>query len=121
MDAPRETVTRARQLRRTLSLPEVILWTALRGRRLDGWRFRRQHPLGPYILDFYCDEARLAVEIDGASHDHPDRVEHDQRRTCWLESCGVRVWRVPAREVLGNLNGVLLGLRAELGPKREGR
>jgi very-short-patch-repair endonuclease len=53
----------------------------LRRRGLAGLRFRRQHPIGPYILDFYCDEFRLAVEIDGQSHDHPDRIAHDQRRT----------------------------------------
>ena len=121
MDAPKETVTRARQLRRKLTLPEVILWNALRGRRLEGRRFRRQHPLGPYILDFYCAEARLAVEIDGAAHDHPDKIEHDQRRRRWLESCGVRALRIPAREVLGNLDGVLAGLRDALGPDARGR
>ncbi|MFN3817029.1 endonuclease domain-containing protein [Brevundimonas sp.] len=118
MDAPKETVTRARQLRRKLTLPEVILWNALRGRRMDGRRFRRQHPLGPYILDFYCAEARLAVEVDGAAHDHPDKIKHDQRRNRWLESCGVRVLRIPAREVLGNLEGVLTGLRDALGASR---
>lgn len=76
MDAPRETITRARDLRRKLTLPEVILWTALRGRHLDGRRFRRQHPFGAYILDFYCDEARLAVEIDGGvtPSSGPDRA-----------------------------------------------
>jgi len=52
----------------------VVVWQALRGRRLDGIRFRRQHPIGPYILDFYCEEARLAVEIDGQGHEHPMHI-----------------------------------------------
>ena len=60
-------IGRARQLRRSLSLPEAKLWTLLRTRP-DGFKFRRQHPVGPYIVDFYCPEARLAIEVDGASH-----------------------------------------------------
>jgi hypothetical protein len=56
MEAPPKTVERAKELRRKLTLPEVILWRELRGRKLDGARFRRQHPIGPFILDFYCDE-----------------------------------------------------------------
>ncbi len=94
-----------------MTLPEVVLWQALRGRRLGGARIRRQHPIGPYILDFYCDEARLAVEVDGASHDHPDQMRHDARRTEWLNLRGITVHRIAAREVLGNLEGVLAGLR----------
>ena len=111
MDAPKLTIGRARELRRKLTLPEVILWNAIRARKLNGARFRRQHPIGPYILDFYCDQAKLAVEIDGAVHDHPDQIGHDQRRTAWLEAQGVAVFRIPAREVLGNLESVLITLR----------
>ena len=92
-------------------MPEVILWNAIRARKLNGARFRRQHPIGPYILDFYCDQAKLAVEIDGAVHDHPDQIGHDQRRTAWLEAQGVAVFRIPAREVLGDLESVLITLR----------
>ena len=65
---PKKTVARARDLRRTMTLPEVLVWQHIRGRRLDGIRFRRQHPIGPYILDFFCEDARLAVEVDGESH-----------------------------------------------------
>ncbi|MGQ3096711.1 MAG: endonuclease domain-containing protein [Brevundimonas aurantiaca] len=113
MDAPRKTQDRARDLRRNLTLPEVLLWQALRRRGLCGARFRRQHPIGPYILDFYCDTARLAVEIDGSSHDTPDQARHDARRTDWLNRRGVAVLRIPARDVLTDLAGVLeeIGLR----------
>ena len=101
--APSPTVTRARELRRTMTLPEVLLWQQIRGRRLDGIRFRRQHPIGPYILDFYCEDASLAIEIDGESHAHPDAVAHDRRRTEWLNSHGVEVMRIEAQDVLADL------------------
>ena len=94
-----------------MTLPEVVLWQAIRGRKLGGARFRRQHPIGPYILDFYCDETRLAVEIDGTSHEHPDQMRHDAQRTEWLNLRGITVHRIAARDVLGNLEGVLTGLR----------
>ena len=86
MRAPPVTIQRARGLRRRMTLPEVVLWTALRQGRLAGLRFRRQHPVGPYILDFYCSRARLAVEVDGAGHDQPDQLRHDARRGDWLPS-----------------------------------
>ena len=114
MDAPDLTIQRARALRRRMSLPEVILWKAVRRGRL-GAHFRRQHPQGPWILDFYCHAARLAVEIDGASHDDPDRMLLDRKRTAWLARRGISVHRIPARAVLGNLDGVLEGLRSRLG------
>ncbi|MBL0947056.1 endonuclease domain-containing protein [Brevundimonas sp.] len=118
MEAPRLTIVRARQLRRKLTLPEGLLWTALRGRKLAGLRFRRQHPIGPYILDFYCDEGRLAVEVDGQGHDQPDQFRHDQRRTAWLDMRGIAVLRIAARDVLGNLEGVLVTIeqRARASP-----
>jgi very-short-patch-repair endonuclease len=111
MYPPRITVERARALRRRLTLPEVLLWQAIRGRKLGGARFRRQHPAGPYILDFYCEAARLAVEVDGQGHDHPDQMRHDARRTAWLNQRGIAVYRVAAREVFGNFEGVLVAIR----------
>ena len=114
MYAPKVTVDRARDLRRRMTLPEVILWTAIRGQRLAGARFRRQHPIGPYILDFYCEEARLAVEVDGSGHDHPDQARHDARRTEWLGLRDIAVLRIPARDVLEDLSGVLDVIRARL-------
>ena len=111
MYPPKITVERARELRRKLTLPEGLLWSALRGRRLDGIRFRRQHPEGPYILDFYCEDAKLAVEVDGSGHEHPDQARHDNRRTEWLNLRGIAVYRIAARDVLANLEGVLEALK----------
>ena len=95
------TVTRARTLRKTMSLPEGLLWQRLR-RRAAGARFRRQHPLGPYVLDFYCASARLAVEIDGVSHDAGDRPNRDERRDLFLATQGLRLVRIAARDVLAD-------------------
>ncbi len=100
MRAPSKTVAGARRLRRAMTLPEVILWRALRRTALDGFRFRRQHPIGPYILDFFCPEARLAIEVDRAAHDHPAQAAHDEARMAWLADRGIQILRLPARDVL---------------------
>ena len=105
--APKKTIARARDLRRAMTLPEVILWQQIRGRRLDGIRFRRQHPIGSYILDFYCEDARLAVEVDGESHSQAEAVAHDRRRTEWLNTRGISVLRIPARDVVSELAAVV--------------
>ena len=95
-----------------MTLPEVVLWQALRQGRLAGLRFRRQHPIGPYILDFFCPAAGLAVEVDGVAHDGADQVRHDERRQAWLAQRGVTTLRIGAIDVLQDerLEGVLLGI-----------
>jgi very-short-patch-repair endonuclease len=97
-----------------MTLPEVLFWQAVRRDRL-GVRIRRQHPVGPYILDFYCEPARLAIEIDGQVHDHPAKAAHDRRRTAWLGAQGIAVLRIPAKTILDDLNGVLDGLSHRFG------
>ena len=114
MDAPRTTKDRARALRRTLSLPEILLWRSLKGGILRGLKFRKQHPIGPYILDFYCDAAHLAVEIDGQSHITADRLAHDARRDRWLAKRGVRTLRLPARLVLDDVRNATRTIEALL-------
>jgi very-short-patch-repair endonuclease len=104
--AERRTVERARKLRRVMTVPEVVLWLVLRGRP-NGLRFRRQHPAGVYVLDFYCPAARLAIEIDGVVHDMGDNPARDERRDAWLQSEGFDILRIPAREVMGELEAVI--------------
>ncbi len=98
---------RAKAFRKALTPPEARLWLYLKERKLRGLRFRKQHPVGPYILDFFCVEAALAVEVDGSIHEQPERAAHDQQRTEWLNARGIRVVRIAARDVLGALEGVL--------------
>jgi len=109
--APRRTIERARQLRRELTLPEVKLWLLL-GQRPGGMRCRRQHPVGPYVLDFYCATARLAIEVDGQAHDRAGRPERDARRDAWLEQQGIATMRILASEVLADPNQVVEGILA---------
>jgi very-short-patch-repair endonuclease len=90
------TQKRAKSLRRALTQPEQALWALLR-RNQPGLHFRRQHALGPYILDFYCAATKLCVEVDGPIH--AERAEHDARRDAWLAEQGVRVLRFAVDEV----------------------
>jgi very-short-patch-repair endonuclease len=80
-------------------VPEARLWSRLRARAPGKPVFRRQHPIGPYVLDFYCAKAHLAIEIDGISHDMGDRPQRDERRDVWLKKHGVTVMRIPAADL----------------------
>lgn len=108
----RGSVDRARRQRGEMSLPEVLLWQVLR-KAPNGLRFRRQHPTGPYSLDFYCIDARLAVEVDGEFHARGDRPTRDERRDAWLAGNGIETLRIPVREVLADLDAVVRGIVAE--------
>ena len=102
---------RARRLRVTMTDAERKLWRTLRDRQVDGLKFRRQHPIGPYVLDFLCEERRLAVELDGGQH----TADKDAVRTAWLADHGVRVIRFWNNDVLTNLPGVVEMIRQEAG------
>jgi very-short-patch-repair endonuclease len=99
MRALTKTIDNAQRLRRALSVPEARLWNRLRARAPGKPAFRRQHPIGPYVLDFYCAKARLAIEIDGLSHDMGDRPWRDERRGAWLAKRGVTVVRIAASDL----------------------
>ena len=110
MRAPPQTIAHARPLRRALSPPEARLWVRLRQRAPGLPTFRRQHPIGPYVLDFYCAKARLAIEIDGMSHDIGGRPERDPRRDAWLAARGVTVMRIAAGDVMRALDETVDGI-----------
>ncbi len=98
---------KARYLRKNQTDAESLLWSRLRARQLTGIKFRRQHPIGPYVLDFYCAEAHLAVEVDGSQHLESIAINQDQARTKFLENKSIKVIRFWNHEVLENLDAVL--------------
>ena len=106
-----DTLERAKALRKAMSPSEIASWMALR-KRPAGLKFRKQHPSGPFVADFYCRAARLAVEVDGSAHDFGDRPMRDARRDRWFALRGLEVIRVPAAEVSRDLDAVIRGIIA---------
>jgi len=98
----KRTVRIARRLRRAMTLPEVLLWQAL---KRTGLNIRKQHPCGPFVVDFYYPGAKLVIEIEGIVHDMGERPEQDEARLTWLERQGYSVLRIPAAEVLKDVSG----------------
>lgn len=102
----RPTVMKAKSLRREMSLPEALLWRVLRTRP-GGLKFRRQHAAGPYVIDFYSVEAAVAIEVDGVAHDMGNRPLRDERRDAWLQEQGIITLRIPAEEILRDVEPVI--------------
>lgn len=110
--------TNARRLRREQSLPEGLIWRELRGKRTS-LKFRRQHPIGPYVLDFYCAQAKLGIEIDGIGHDMGDRPEADERRDRFLRDYGIEIVRIAAADVLADPNAIAKSIVAHCRERME--
>jgi very-short-patch-repair endonuclease len=108
-------VSLARGLRRSETSADAVLWSALRNRQIDGWKFKRQVPFGNYILDFFCYDARLAVEVDGATHSEAREIADDAERLAFLEENGVRLLRCSNADVYENFDGVLEMIYLDLG------
>ena len=102
-------VNKARELRRSPSPPESLLWQQLR-RRPHGLKFRRQHPFGPFIADFYCPAVKLVVEVDGDSHDMGGRPMQDARRDEWLREHGLRFVRFAAADVMRDVGSAVTAI-----------
>jgi very-short-patch-repair endonuclease len=100
----------ARTLRRQMTNAEIILWSRLRRNACQGHKFRRQHPIGPYVADFACIAARLVVEVDGATHGTEEERDHDARRDAFMASKGWRIVRVQNHEVYKRLDDVLAAI-----------
>jgi adenine-specific DNA-methyltransferase len=115
---PRST-ERARSLRRDLSPAEKLVWKELRGRRFAGFKFRRQQPIGQYIVDFYCSGAALVLELDGETH--LGREAHDATRQQWLERQGLKVLRFWNNQVFEDKQAVLEAIWRECGSRSKGR
>ena len=104
---------RRKELRNNLSPAEVILWNHIKSQKL-GSKFRRQHSVGSYILDFYCSEFRLAIERDGGSHDNERAYHYDLKRTEFIESNKIKVIRFLNEDVYKNLEGALAEIKKYL-------
>ena len=97
---------RARQLRQQDTWAEKLMWRWLRGRRFSGYKFRRQHPLGHYYLDFFCEAAELNIELDGGHHGFPGQQKHDRERDNLLKSRGIKTLRFWNSHLRSNASGV---------------
>ncbi|WP_031235917.1 endonuclease domain-containing protein [Asticcacaulis sp. AC402] len=109
MKKPLRKYALARRMRKEMTPLEVRLWIRIRGRE-DGMHFRKQHPVGPYIADFYCAQAKLIVEVDGQVHIHADVADRDEIRDAWLTSQGYHVHRIPGFEVMADPDETALGV-----------
>jgi len=99
----------ARKLRNNSTLSEILLWEELKNRKMLGYRFLRQKPIGEYIVDFFCNKLRLVIEIDGNSHNE-ESFENDMTRQAWLESIGLSVLRFDDLEVKKDMENVLMAI-----------
>ena len=109
-DSKPKTVSRARVLRKRMTDAEVILWSRLRRGTANGLHFRKQHPIGPYIVDFACTRTHLVVEVDGDTHSTDAELEHDRQRDLYLKSHGWCVFRVTNEDVYKRLDSVIEGI-----------
>jgi very-short-patch-repair endonuclease len=107
MTVPPDILHNARELRKSLTDAESLLWQLLRNRRFCGFKFRRQHPAGRFILDYYCHDALLAIELDGGGHADANQQEYDAERTKELYGAGIRELRFWNNDVLKNTESVL--------------
>jgi very-short-patch-repair endonuclease len=107
-------LTFARNLRQSSTDAEQLLWCLLRNRRLAGFKFRRQHPIVPYVVDFYCESAKFAVELDGGQHNTDEARLHDDIRTRFLAEQGIQVLRFWNHDVLTETDAVLAAIHNAL-------
>ena len=109
----------ARNLRKNSTIQERRLWNLLKNRQFHNLKFKRQQPIGDYIVDFICKEAKIIIEIDGGQHNEPVNIEYDKTRTEYLNTLGYKVIRFWNNEIYENIEGVVLRLREEINPHQE--
>jgi very-short-patch-repair endonuclease len=108
----KEYVKKRRYLRRNMTKAEVFLWTKLKGKQLNGLKFRRQYGINNFVVDFYCPELKLAIEIDGDVHYYDSRAVFDEKRQKDIEALGIKVLRYTNNDVIKNIEGVLNDINA---------
>lgn len=112
----KELETFRKDLRNNLTSAEAALWMELKGKQLDGRKFRRQHSVGSYILDFYCPVEKLCIELDGAGHFTLEGMAYDKKRTEYLNSLNIRVIRFKNLEVFEQMEKVLSEIKSNFRP-----
>ena len=105
---------KAKEMRNRPTEAEKMLWNVLSNKGIDNYKFRRQHIIGEYIVDFVCLEKRLIIEVDGSIHNQPEQIEHDKKRTEWLESKGFRIVRYSNRQIVNDILNSAESIRKEL-------
>ena len=109
----------ARNLRKNSTIQERRLWNLLKNRQFHNLKFKRQQPIGDYIVDFICKEAKIIIEIDGGQHNEPENIEYDKTRTEYLNNLGYKVIRFWNNEIYENIEDVVLRLKEEINPHQE--
>ena len=109
----------ARSLRKNATIQERRLWNLLKNRQFYNLKFKRQQPIGDYIVDFICKEAKIIIEVDGGQHNEPENIEYDKTRTEYLNNLGYKVVRFWNNEIYENIEGVVLRLKEEINPHQE--
>lgn len=109
----------ARNLRKNSTIQEKRLWNLLKNHKFHGLKFKRQQPVGNYIVDFICKEAKIIIEVDGGQHNEMENIEADNVRTVFLESKGYKVIRFWNNEIYENIEGVIKRLESEINPHQE--
>ena len=104
----------ARNLRKNMTTPEILLWSRLRMKQVKGYQFYRQRPIGEYIVDFYCPQADLVIEIDGAHHFEEHGLLSDKEKNEFLKNCGLKVLRFTNNEVMSNIAEVVEQIESDL-------
>ncbi len=103
----KEHIKRRQYLRRNMTKAEIVLWSKLKGKQLNGLKFRRQHGINNYVVVFYCPELKLAIEIDGDVHAYNSRIVYDKQRQKEIEALGIKVLRYTNNDILNNIEGIL--------------
>ena len=109
----------ARNLRKNSTIQERRLWNLLKNRQFHNLKFKRQQPIGDYIVDFICKDAKIIIEIDGGQHNEPENIEYDKSRTEYLNTLGYKIIRFWNNEIYENIEGAILRLKKEINPHQE--
>jgi len=112
----KELVKKRQYLRKRMTKAEIFLWSKLKGKQLNGLKFRRQYGINNYVIDFYCPEQKLAIEIDGGVHGYISRMIHDKQRQRGIEALGIKVLRYTNNDVIKNIKGVLYNIITTIQP-----